>query len=101
MRAQANHQGIDTERQRQIDIEGFDATHDKQHTPTTFIRAAMCYAMEFPEDKATLPEFWPESWDVGYWKPKERKRNLERSGALLLAAVDAVSRELNKLEEKQ
>lgn len=78
------------ERQRQIEKEGWAAEHDAQHTPTDLKRAAECYAIaDGPE--AMIPAGWP--WGAKWWKPKDRQRNLERAGALYLAAADRATAE--------
>ena len=79
---------IAAERRRQVDLEGFDAAHDEKHSVDDLKRAAMCYTIaEGPDDP--MPLEWP--WGVQWWKPKDRARNLERAGALYLAAADATT----------
>lgn len=71
------------ERQRQIDIEGWTDSHDDDHGSSVLENAAYCYRdAEGPD--APMPNEWP--WSAQWWKPKDRKRNLERAGALYLAA---------------
>lgn len=93
------------ERQRQIDVEGYDAKHDSDHTPEQFVWAAIAYAMlsmQHPDkngdrslglnsggedirwtEHARL--LWP--WPGGP-KPKGQRRDLIRAAALILAALD-------------
>lgn len=85
---------IAAERKRQIEQEGFDASHDAQHTASELKRAAHCYVLADGPD-ARMPDPWP--WSVEWWKPKSRQRNLERAGALLLAAADVVERDKDSL----
>ena len=69
--------------------EGFDAPHDAGHWVRHLAAAAACYeAAEGPD--LPLPETWP--WGAGWWKPRSRRRNLERAGALYLAAAEAFAR---------
>lgn len=83
------------ERLRQIHDEGFDEDHDDQHDDDTLARAGACYALVDAEvDPARLAdlvrELWP--WERRWWKPRihEPHRNLERAGALIVAALDRV-----------
>jgi len=81
--------GIDriaAERQRQIDVEGYDAEHDRQHSADDLARAAATYATGL---FATL---WP--WAPEWWNPSsDRIRNLEKAGALIAAAIDRIQAE--------
>lgn len=76
---------IAAERRRQIDVEGWTAEHDRQHTVLELSVAAAAYVMAKGPD-AEMPQGWP--WDAKWWKPKDRERNLVRAGALYLAAAD-------------
>ena len=77
------------ERQRQIEVEGYDETHDRHHTPQVLARAAVAYAL-FDDEAGLLSKagenLWP--WGKEFWKPKDQKRNLIRAGALIAAAID-------------
>lgn len=81
---------IHAERQRQISAEGYDHAHDDEHHRGEIMSAAMCYlghstgTASYRDDGA--PETWP--WERHYWKPKDRIRDLARSGALMLAERD-------------
>lgn len=80
---------IFAERQRQIDIEGWSADHDDGHGLKVLEAAAWSYRdTEGPE--SLKPKQWP--WDESWWKPKGRQRNLERAGALYLAAAESAER---------
>lgn len=77
------------ERRRQIEEEGYDAMHDRHHTPQDLCRAAAAYALH--EDHTDLVadgarNLWP--WGARFWKPKGHLRNLVRAGALIAAAID-------------
>lgn len=79
------------ERQRQISAEGCTPQRDDEHTGEELARAAACYALpqgdyEIPEP----PEFWP--WPAAWWKPSERRRELVKSGALILAEIERLDR---------
>lgn len=80
---------IADERKRQIEKEGYDAKHDRSHTPQVLCRAAVGYALH--EDYSKLvadagANLWP--WSQELWKPKDQLRNLVRAGALIAAAID-------------
>lgn len=79
------------ERQRQISTEGWTPAHDDAHADEQLARAAVCYALpqgdyEIPEP----PEFWP--WDAAWWKPGDRRRELVKAGALILAEIERLDR---------
>jgi hypothetical protein len=82
---------IAIERARQKSVEGYDQVHDIMHPTDEFCRAAIAYAVY---DVAVIPStdahkgWWPEKWDADMFKPKDRKRNLVRAGALIAAAID-------------
>ena len=99
---------IRRERQRQVEEEGYDARHDFRHTLKEFINAAIAYAIY--EDDAYVSgddgetcceKLWP--WDKEFWKPKDRKRNLVRAGALIAAAIDKIQMEeqLERYEQEK
>lgn len=79
---------IAEERQRQIEVEGWTAEHDKEQAIGELALAASCYAM-IPELRPSElpPSHWP--W-VNYWKPSpnDRIRELQKAGALIAAEID-------------
>ena len=96
------------ERQRQIHVEGFDGVHDEDgyHTHGELAIAGACYALgeehvHIPhpigyfgliDSTAGLEEIeWP--WDQKFWKPKDRRRDLVRAAALIIAEIDRLDRE--------
>lgn len=82
-----------TERMRQINGEGFTAEHDDKHRPGTLAQAAACYA-------ANASEFWHKGYggrpywpfDEEWWKPKDKRRDLVRAAALLIAEIERIDR---------
>lgn len=86
---------IAAERRRQIEKEGWDATHDEQHRRGELGNAAACYATP-PEHRLSLPRCpplqWP--WEEEWWKPTpgNRIRELEKAGALIAAEIDRLLR---------
>ena len=78
---------IADERKRQIEVEGYDAKHDFNEPLNSIVAAAVSYAM-VDIDKQEAEAWW--NWDWKFWKPKDRKRNLVRAGALIAAALDKI-----------
>lgn len=80
---------IAAERQRQVDVEGWTNAHDDEHGASVLENAAYSYRdAEGPD--SPMPNEWP--WSAEQWKPKDRLRNLERAGALYLAASATAER---------
>lgn len=79
---------IARERERQKSEEGWTAEHDRQWRGRELIRAAICYAKADIDGNLSLDDFglWP--WDMQWWKPKSRIRNLVKAGALIAAEID-------------
>lgn len=73
------------ERRRQVEVEGWTPSHDDEHTDGEMAVAAGCYAMD-------SGAYWPMSWDYGWWKPKDRRQNLVRAGALIIAEIERLDR---------
>jgi hypothetical protein len=109
--SQAAHDVI-AERSRQISKEGWTPEHDDQHKDRSMALAAACYAMfasvsdaqrkstDFPASLTTSGktlrgwsawlDIWP--WDRMWWKPKDRRADLVRAGALILAEIERLDR---------
>lgn len=91
-------ESIAAERQRQIEAEGWTAEHDDKHTEGELAHAAAEYAWhagvseggraEFPPGAPS--ELWP--WASKWWKPKSRREDLVRAGALIAAEIDRLDR---------
>jgi hypothetical protein len=107
------------ERQRQITAEGWTAEHDDEHADGSLAMAAASYAMPDEAlhyktkkdtrdvgrscgeeilivDRTIVPSMWPESWAGSWWKPKDRRRDLVRAAALLLAEIERLDRAQTK-----
>lgn len=85
---------IAAERHRQIESEGWKPEHDDEHGLGELAGAAAAYAMadDFPNKAA---ELWP--WEIGadgknWWKPSDRRRNLVKAGALIVAEIERLDR---------
>ncbi len=79
---------ITEERTRQIEIEKFDANHDKNNAVGELANAASCYAMDPRIRPDELPPcHWP--W-LDFWKPtpNNRIKELAKAGALIAAEID-------------
>lgn len=91
---------IAAERKRQIEEEGFDATHDSQHDGRELAWAAACYVAPEPIYKCEYPygpqegfmfiDPWPNWWNLKWDKRKKYSdvRCLVIAGALIAAEVD-------------
>jgi hypothetical protein len=84
---------VANERKRQIEAEGWTTRHDDGHSIGDLAHAGICYA-ECSSDKekasARTPIGWP--WHRGWWKPKDRRSNLVRAAALIIAEIDRLDR---------
>jgi len=85
---------IRAERIRQVVAEDYSAEHDKGHEDELALAAA-CYSLVGVNGGGHLqalsngvPWLWP--WESAYWKPRDKKRDLVRAGALIAAALDAL-----------
>lgn len=89
------------ERARQVSGEGWDAAHDDGYQPGTLAAAASAYALAVADDiypypqksgrfHSTPPDMWPFS--NKWWKPKDYRTALVKSGALILAEIERIDR---------
>lgn len=86
------------ERTRQVEVEGFNSTHDAMNRPGTLAMASASYAVAasyasaglFPMPKGKPPTSWP--WDATWWKPGDARRSLVKAGALILAEIERIDR---------
>lgn len=84
------------ERRRQVDHEGFDAVHDAAHANGELAIAAACYLLDslgnqFSNLSRLARGLWP--FDAPWWKPRSRRENLVRAGALVIAEIERLDRE--------
>jgi hypothetical protein len=101
-------QAIADERRRQIEDEGWDQTHDDQHTDESLALVAALYAAPFPvfslEEDAfddgtrwlSFTDPWPASWDEGWDKrmDHDQRRRLVIEGELIAAEIERLDRAL-------
>jgi|ERR1700724_1907187 len=96
------------ERTRQKHVEQWSTKHDDSHTDGSLAAAGACYALfascsdstreadcHGREDVLHFPLIrllWPRSWSMEWWKPKDRRRDLVRAAALLIAEIERLDR---------
>lgn len=92
---------IAAERQRQIDAEGWSPEHDDAHDTGQLALAAAMYALpasvrrmsvlaDQERHEQLFQYLWP--WDFEWWKPTERRRELVKAGALIVAEIERLDR---------
>ena len=99
---------IAEERQRQIDVHGYNQQHDSQHKVSELIYAAIAYVEsakvgvncaemgntnedEIMMRKVGMGIHYPFGWD---FKPSTNVRDLVKAGALIAAAIDRINSKL-------
>lgn len=110
---------VRAERVRQMHVEGWTEAHDDQHAAGELARAAAAYAVHAsvpPETSFQVDVYgrslhgrdkhfrigwflpahvlWP--WDASWWKPKDRRRDLVRAAALIVAEIERLDRAAGK-----
>lgn len=96
---------IKKERDRQWVEEHFTNEKDDRYIYGELGRAAACYILISvptppPIVKAisrAIELLWP--WDASWWKPKTKRENLVRAGALIAAEIDRLDR-LEEVEKR-
>ncbi|MFB8829103.1 hypothetical protein ACE0DR_06260 [Azotobacter sp. CWF10] len=91
--AQQSQAALDVlaERRRQIEAEGWTPEHDDKYLDDELAMAAVCYLEYSPElCGPEAPSAWP--WDEAWWKPSDRRRDLVKAGALILAEIERLDR---------
>jgi hypothetical protein len=94
-------EAIAAERKRQLEVERFRPENDDAYMNDELVRGAVVYALpdrwrELPSGSwTTLSRLWP--WTMDWLKLGNRKRELEKAGALLAAEWDR----LDRLEKKE
>lgn len=89
---------VTAERRRQIEVEGCTEQHDDdEHLDGDLARAAATYALYdlgvpgmAEVEGLDSPQLWP--WSLDWLKPKDRRRNLVRAGALIIAEIERLDR---------
>lgn len=90
---------IAVERRRQIEA-GRTPDHDDKHRDSQLSRAAACYALHngnsgpFWVNALQVPQqIWPYRWE---WNPKDRRSNLVRAAALIIAEIERLDRDSDR-----
>ena len=79
------------ERARQVSEEAWTAEHDDRHGAGQLVMAALAYAVPEAAPWYDLRlQWWP--WRQAGFKPKDRRRDLVRAGALILAEIERIDR---------
>lgn len=79
------------EREAQETREGWTPAHDDQYQREELLLAAVAYISRLETTKPQgPPKYWP--WDANWWKPKDRRSNLIKAGALIAAEIDRLDR---------
>lgn len=88
-----------TERRRQIEVEDWTPQHDDHHAEGEMARAAAAYAMSAAGLMKNAPTNYPWPWADGWWKPKDKRSDLVRAAALLIAEIERLDRGATWREE--
>lgn len=81
------------ERKRQIEAEGWTPDHDDEHKGGGMAFAAAAYAVHADAGPALTGTLWRwTGWALKWLKPKDRRSNLVRAGALILAELERLDR---------
>lgn len=80
---------IAEERARQISTEHYSISHDDHHVNGEMAAAAACYALGV-RPRNVPRNIWP--WEDKWWKPTDRRRNLVKAAALLVAEIERIDR---------
>lgn len=79
------------ERKRHVEVEGWTTAHDDEHSGGQMALAAAAYCVSSQEGNSRWAvSLWP--WSRHWWKPKDRRRDLVRAGALILAEIERLDR---------
>jgi hypothetical protein len=98
---------VHAERSRQVTEEGWTSDHDDRHTKGEMAKAAACYAsFAALTDRTRAEELyapgsvftaWP--WQSHWWKPSDRRRDLVKAGALILAEIERLDRAAERVRD--
>lgn len=97
---------VRVERVRQVDVEGWSPERDDaEHFDYGLAAAAACYANpiylavhkrrhseDITPEWAVMPLGWPPSWSPEWYKPTDRRRDLVKAAALLVAEIERLDR---------
>lgn len=90
---------IVAERKRHVEVEGWTPEHDDEHHRGQLALAASVYAyagsLESGQNMVLktsdiIHRLWP--WDWSWFKPTDRRRDLVKAGALIVADIERLDR---------
>lgn len=92
---------VAAERQRQTGDEGWSPEHDNAHKNGELAGAAACYVLHSLDAKIQniqlghrvvqlARDLWP--WGMFWWKPTDRRRDLVKAAALIIAEIERLDR---------
>lgn len=93
---------IAAERRRQVEEERCTPEQDDRYGNGELATVAGYYALAsgWPHQRdigrGHLPQYWPASWCQTWWKPTNARRNLVKSAALAVAAIESLDRQAKK-----
>lgn len=90
---------VAAERRRQIEAEGWTPKHDDEHANGELAAAAAAYINWGAGSRVphgTPPAEWP--WAHSWWKPRDRRHDLVRAAALILAEIERLDRANERAE---
>ena len=85
---------IADERLRQVVEEGYHTKHDDEHIEGSIAIAAACYTL----GEEAIDELWQQHsvvlwpWNEEAYKPKNKRRDLIRGAALIVAEIERIDR---------
>jgi hypothetical protein len=80
---------IAAERKRQVEEEGWNASHDAEHENDELAAAALAYLASYLGNFPMARDWWPWDNPGTTWAPnKSLARRLEIAGALIAAELD-------------
>lgn len=82
---------IKHERLRQMEEEGWTPEHDDRHTDGSLAAAAAFYAAGTSKEGAAH-RTWPRTWNRSWYKPTNKRRDLVKAAALIVAEIERLDR---------
>ncbi len=92
---------VANERDRQVAVLGYEPQHDDAQDDGSIAMVAAVYALP-PANRlvqvdsggrVVMNYLWPRSWSPSHYKPGERRDELVRAGALILAEIERLDRQ--------
>lgn len=97
------------ERARQLFVEGYAPERDDSYTRNELALAAAAYLVNGTaanvvktivtgDEYRNIPSCWPRDWNPEHFKPTNRRRDLVKAGALILAEIERIDRAAGRSE---